>query len=88
MQIKITKKSDEMTYRKQTDTITFDVNGKTVRVYTFSSTDTDEVMDSEPYEIEEEDYKLLTDIEREAIDEDLMGLLALGNGESLDFDYE
>ncbi len=87
MKITITKKSEEVTYKKEIETITLEVNGKMVRVYTFSSTDSDEIMDQEPYEIEEEDYKLLTDIEREALDEDLLALLDLKDGEGLDFDY-
>lgn len=85
MEIKIEKKSEDITYRKSESTIEFEVNGKTLRVYVHE--DSDDQVGSD-YDIDEKDLATLTDDEREAFeDEGIWNLAKMKDGEKLKVDY-
>ncbi len=77
------KKTDEaITFQKTTITQYFEVNGKQVQVYCYSSTEDDDLLENEPYEIEQGDLAHLTEEEQQIFGENLDEWLALKVGES------
>lgn len=67
--IKITKESEEVTYRRSESTVTLDVNGKKIRVYLHE--DYDEMQGTD-YDFEQEDLKALTEDERETLEDQII----------------
>lgn len=63
----IKKIDEEITYRRTESTITFDINGKKIRLYVHE--DYDEMSGSD-YDWDESDLELLTDEEKEELDEE------------------
>jgi len=81
--IKIKKISEEVTYTEKAERFVFEVNGKRVRAWAYDKQDEQ----FENYEsdsgIEDEDLKQLTDLEYEAIGENLTEAIVLKEGEEL-----
>ena len=80
--IEVKKTEKAVTYQKTTTTHSFEVNGKQVQVYAYSSTETDDVIDIEPYEIEQGDLDHLTPDEAQVFEENIDEWMALEVGES------
>jgi len=86
--MKITKTDEEVTFVKRVVKHCFDINGKEVRVIEESYYSP---YDMEDYDtnINEEDYAKLTELEQEAMGEELNDLVKLQIGEEIEtVDYE
>ena len=83
--MKIIKQSEDVVYKRTTTDHVFTVNGKTIRVRDYQSTEVDDDIASD---INEEDLELLTDIEAEVFGEQLNDWLSLKVGEEEDVETE
>ena len=78
--MKIKKLDEEITYKKITITHTFEINDKEVRVYVHDSYSNYGDYDYDT-EIDDNDDKVLDEIEREALDDEMSEILKLKVGE-------
>lgn len=81
----ITKKDEELTYLKKVKTHTFLINGKKeVRVYEEQEQNTAFGNYANDHNVDEKDWKNLTEEEAEAIGENMLEVLEIEKGESID----
>lgn len=80
----VKKISEEITYKQITKVHTFEVNGKEIRAIEYQKSDN--IFDDydSDLDIDEQDKELLTNLEYEAIGENLAELIELKDGESED----
>lgn len=82
----IEKKREEITYKRVNTTVEFEVNGKKVRVYV--SEDYDD-MAGDDYDIDENDWAKLTDLEKEAFDDEgIWNLVRMKDSEKLEVEAD
>jgi hypothetical protein len=82
--MKIKKIEENRVYHKIVDNIVFEVNGKKVRVCSWSIDDPEMGNYEGDVEIDEQDLKILTDVESEALGEYMSENLDLKVGEEWD----
>jgi len=80
----ITKKQEEITYKAETAEIELDINGKTVRVCDWYKQDSTYSNYENDTELNEDDMKLLSEDEAEAINEFLSDYREMKIGETID----
>lgn len=73
--MKIKKLDEEITYQKKCETLTFEINGKEVRVYSWYIDGELEGYDSD-YEVDEDDKKELTEEEWDLFNDNLLDLMS------------
>lgn len=82
--MKITKTSQELTYVVRNSTHKVEINGKSVRIYEHQKQDTLFSDYDNDTEIDERDLKLLTEEEKENLEEYMSEVLELKDGEEFD----
>lgn len=80
--MEVKKISEEVTYKQITTQHTFEVNGKTVKTYAWTLYDASLEDYDDNFEIDKVDGEKLTDLEFEALGENLRELIELKDGES------
>lgn len=80
--MKIKKISGELVYKKEAYNYVVEVNGKPVRIGTYQEEDNEFNQYDDDQTINEADIKTLTDIEHEALGENLSEILDLKVGEA------
>jgi hypothetical protein len=78
--MKAKKMSEDEVYKRTTNNFVFEINGKTVRVREYNTSEVDEIDYDSPY-INEVDMEALTDEEHEMFGENLSELMDLQIGE-------
>ena len=82
--MKIKKIDCEVTYLQKTETLTLDVNGRTIRLYAWQVDDQLTSNYENNLEIDQSDIKLLTEEEEEMINDEGYALFDLKDGEVLE----
>ncbi len=85
-QITVKKMADELIYYKKTVMHTYNVAGKVIKVYEHN----EEGKDITEYDVkvDETDLEQLTELEQEVFSTRLDEVIAITNGEEVEFDYD